>query len=63
MENDDIFAKINFFIFNWVPPSKFTFRPLCIYFNMVLFWIMNLTTSIEYIDNRNAEVQTLSCLT
>ena len=29
MENDDIFAKIKFLLFSWVPPSKISFRPLC----------------------------------
>ena len=31
MENDDIFAKIKFLLFSWVPPSKISFRPLCSY--------------------------------
>ena len=26
MENDDIFAKIKFLLFSWVPPSKIFFR-------------------------------------
>ena len=30
MENDNIFAKIEFLLFSWVPPSKISFRPLCI---------------------------------
>ena len=29
MENDDIFAKIKFLLFSWVPPFKICFRPLC----------------------------------
>ena len=31
MENDDIFVKIKFLLFSWVPPSKISFRPLCAY--------------------------------
>ena len=31
MENDDIFAKIKFLLFSWVPPSKISFRLLCAY--------------------------------
>ena len=30
MENGDIFAKIKFLLFSWVPPSKISFRPLCV---------------------------------
>ena len=29
MENDDIFAKIKFLLFSWVPQSKISFRNLC----------------------------------
>jgi len=28
MENYEIFAKIKFLSFSWVPPSKISFRPL-----------------------------------
>ena len=47
MENDDIFAKIKFLLFSWVPPSKISFRPLWPIMSHVREWTEKKITHVH----------------